>query len=145
VENSLKKGTGEDRLAKRWIIAFLAGFLLFGVGILVGVYVTPWSLPFYVSIIVFVSCVYPFVLLWVYLLYRALPIGEEESFKGYKKWFLLLLFGLAIVFSFAGFDFALERLVPTLPLEDRGLMSLTVIAFAIIAIAFTSQRYGRRH
>jgi len=139
----LEKGAGEVKLAKQWIIAVLAGLLLFGAGMLVGVYITPWGLPFYASIIVFASCVYPFVLLWVYLLYRAFPIGQEESFKGFKKWVLLSLFGLAIVFSFAGLDFTLERLVPTLPLEDRGLISLTIIAFTIIAIAFASRRYER--
>ncbi|MFX0203043.1 MAG: hypothetical protein ACFFCW_43625 [Candidatus Hodarchaeota archaeon] len=139
----MKKGTGEAKLAKQWIIAVLVGSVLFGAGILVGVYITPWGLPFYASIIVFVSCVYPFVLLWVYLLHRMFPIGKEESFKGFKKWVSLSLFGLAIVFSFAGLDFTLERLVPTLPLEDRGLISLMIIAFTIIVIAFASQRYGR--
>jgi hypothetical protein len=140
----LRKETGQPKLAKQWIIAVLAGFVLFGAGIIVGVYITPWEAPFYVSIIVFVSCLYPSILLWVYFLYRVFPIGQQESFKGLKKWVLLSLFGLAMVLGFAGLDFALEKVVPTLQLEDRGLISLAIVALAIIAIAFASQRYGKQ-
>lgn len=142
----MKREAGGAKLVKQWVIAFLAGFLLFGIGILVGVYISPWELPFYVSVIVFASCVYPFVLLWVFLLYRVFPIGKEESstHKGFKKWVPVSLFGLAMVFGFAGLDFVLESLVPSLPLEDRTLISLAVIAFTIIAIAFASQKYERQ-
>ena len=53
------------------------------------------------------------------------------------------LLGSVMVFGFAGLDFTLESLVPSLPLEDRTLISLAIIAFTIIAIAFASQKYER--
>jgi hypothetical protein len=140
----MRTETKISQWAKRGVLIAIVGILLIGCGLIIAFNVAHTITSSSLVTTVFLLSVYPFLFLWIYLAYHMLyPLIKKREIEGIRQWILEFFFGLAIIFCLIVLDLALLEFAPTMPIEDRGLLSLLVLAFSMIAISVASRRIKR--
>jgi hypothetical protein len=129
---------------KQMILGFLVGLGILGTSALLMIWIiTAWNLPTDLRLFVPAVCLYPFIMIFSYVMYRifGLEKSEADRVKGRRQWILLSASVLLVLLYFPAADLLLIRYFPTMDNGDRSLIMVLFLVFLFVAFSLL---FGRR-